>query len=96
MSIIKKTMDGNTAAAYASYPFTEVATIYPITPSSPMAEMIDERFGAVEIQVTPARSGITPHVGMEALIRIPAKVSIKKKIAKLQELDHVVFALQLK
>ncbi len=42
MSIIKKTMDGNTAAAYASYPFTEVATIYPITPSSPMAEMIDE------------------------------------------------------
>ena len=42
MSIIKKTMDGNTAAAYASYPFTEVATIYPITPSSPMAERIDE------------------------------------------------------
>jgi len=39
---IKKTMDGNTAAAYASYPFTEVATIYPITPSSVMAEMIDE------------------------------------------------------
>ena len=39
---IKKTMDGNTAAAFASYPFTEVATIYPITPSSVMAEMIDE------------------------------------------------------
>lgn len=36
------TMDGNTAAAYASYAFTEVATIYPITPSSTMAEMIDE------------------------------------------------------
>ncbi|MCO7124866.1 pyruvate:ferredoxin (flavodoxin) oxidoreductase [Sporolactobacillus shoreicorticis] len=34
----KKTMDGNTAAAYASYPFIEVAAIYPITPSSPMAE----------------------------------------------------------
>ena len=31
-----KTMDGNEAAAYVSYAFTEVATIYPITPSSPM------------------------------------------------------------
>lgn len=37
-----KTMDGNTAAAYASYAFTEVAAIYPITPSSPMAETTDE------------------------------------------------------
>ena len=37
-----KTMDGNTAAAYISYAFTEVATIYPITPSSPMAEHVDE------------------------------------------------------
>ena len=37
-----KTMDGNTAAAYASYAFTEVAAIYPITPSSPMAEITDE------------------------------------------------------
>lgn len=35
-------MDGNEAAAYASYAFTEVATIYPITPSSPMAEHVDE------------------------------------------------------
>jgi len=38
----KKTMDGNTAAAYISYAFTEVAAIYPITPSSNMAEMVDE------------------------------------------------------
>ena len=37
-----KTMDGNTAAAYISYAFTEVAAIYPITPSSPMAEHVDE------------------------------------------------------
>lgn len=36
------TMDGNQAAAYASYAFTEVAAIFPITPSSPMAEMVDE------------------------------------------------------
>ncbi|MGL4642017.1 MAG: pyruvate:ferredoxin (flavodoxin) oxidoreductase, partial [Cetobacterium sp.] len=37
-----QTMDGNQAAAYASYAFTEVAGIYPITPSSPMAEYTDE------------------------------------------------------
>lgn len=37
-----ETMDGNAAAAYASYAFTEVAAIYPITPSSPMAENVDE------------------------------------------------------
>ncbi|SKC85567.1 pyruvate:ferredoxin (flavodoxin) oxidoreductase [Maledivibacter halophilus] len=36
-----KTMDGNTAAAYVSYAFTDVAAIYPITPSSPMAEFVD-------------------------------------------------------
>lgn len=35
------TMDGNTAAAHVAYAFTEVATIYPITPSSPMAELTD-------------------------------------------------------
>ena len=37
-----KTMDGNHAAAHASYAFTDVAAIYPITPSSPMAEASDE------------------------------------------------------
>ena len=37
-----KTMDGNTAAAYTSYAFSDVAAIYPITPSSPMAEVSDE------------------------------------------------------
>lgn len=35
-------MDGNTAAAHVAYAFTEVAAIYPITPSSPMAEKVDE------------------------------------------------------
>ncbi|ALB46922.1 pyruvate:ferredoxin (flavodoxin) oxidoreductase [Clostridium beijerinckii] len=37
-----KTMDGNTAAAYMSYGFSEAAVIFPITPSSPMAEHVDE------------------------------------------------------
>ena len=37
-----KTMDGNEAAAHVSYAFTEVAAIYPITPSSPMADFVDQ------------------------------------------------------
>ena len=44
--LIKKrkleTMDGNTAAAHVSYAYTEVAAIYPITPSSPMADFVDQ------------------------------------------------------
>lgn len=39
---IKKTMDGNTAAAHVAYAFSEVSAIYPITPSSVMAEVIDK------------------------------------------------------
>ncbi|MDW5299604.1 MAG: pyruvate:ferredoxin (flavodoxin) oxidoreductase [Sedimentibacter sp.] len=42
MSKVMKTMDGNTAAAYISYAFTEVAAIFPITPSSPMPELVDD------------------------------------------------------
>ncbi|NLF80031.1 MAG: pyruvate:ferredoxin (flavodoxin) oxidoreductase, partial [Clostridia bacterium] len=42
MSKKMSTMDGNKAAAYVAYAFTEVATIFPITPSSPMAENVDE------------------------------------------------------
>ena len=39
---IKKTIDGNTAASHVAYAFSDVAAIYPITPSSPMAESADE------------------------------------------------------
>ena len=42
MPRLKKSMDGNTAAAHVAYAFTEVAGIYPITPSSPMADMVDQ------------------------------------------------------
>lgn len=42
MAKVTMTVDGNTAAAYAAYAFTEVSTIYPITPSSGMAESTDE------------------------------------------------------
>ena len=42
MAKFMKTVDGNTAAAHVAYAFTEVATIFPITPSSTMAELVDE------------------------------------------------------
>ncbi|MCR4838699.1 MAG: pyruvate:ferredoxin (flavodoxin) oxidoreductase [Eubacterium sp.] len=42
MMRVRKTMDGNTAAAHVAYAFSEVSAIYPITPSSPMAESMDE------------------------------------------------------
>ena len=41
MSRKKQSMDGNQAAAHVAYAFTEVAGIYPITPSSPMADGVD-------------------------------------------------------
>ena len=40
MSRAKQSMDGNTAAAHVAYAFTDVAAIYPITPSSPMADTV--------------------------------------------------------
>ena len=40
--MVKMTIDGNTAASHIAYAFSEVAAIYPITPSSPMAEYADE------------------------------------------------------
>ncbi len=42
MSRAKQSMDGNTAAAHVAYAFTDVAAIYPITPSSPMADIVDQ------------------------------------------------------
>ena len=41
MSKVSRAMDGNEAAAYASYAFTEVAAIYPITPSSPIGQQME-------------------------------------------------------
>ena len=39
---IKKTIDGNTAASYVAYAFSDVSAVYPITPSTPMGETADE------------------------------------------------------
>ena len=71
-------MDGNTAAAYISYAFTDVAAIYPITPSSPMAEVVDEmaakgkkkpfrskKYSVVEMQSEAGAAG-TVHGSLQA------------------------------
>lgn len=60
-----------------------------------MMKKMEKEFSGAEIQVTPPRSGTSPHVGMEALIRMPPKVSVEEKIEKLHNLEHVVFALQI-
>ena len=60
-----------------------------------IVESLTQMVGAVEIQVTAPRSGTTGNVGVEALIRLPKKVSVAKKLQKLESLDHVLFALQL-
>ena len=71
------TMDGNEAAAYVSYAFTEIAGIFPITPSSPMAEHVDawsatgkqnmfgQRVDVVEMQSEGGAAG-TVHGSLEA------------------------------
>ena len=50
-------------------------------------------FGGVELQVTPPRSGTSPHVGVEALVRIPTKSTQENELVRLEGLEGVVFAL---
>lgn len=54
---------------------------------------LENKFEAVEIQATPARSNTPGHVGIETLIHIPPKESVKKTTNELFALDHVVFVL---
>ena len=50
----KQTMDGNTAAAHVAYAYTDVAAIYPITPSSPMADSVDQWSAACLLYTSPS------------------------------------------
>lgn len=56
-------------------------------------ERIKASYDAIEIQVTPARSGTANNVGIEALIKIPRKHTIDERINDLQNIDRVVFAI---
>ena len=71
----KHSMDGNTAAAHVAYAYTEVAGIYPITPSSPMADYVDQWsaagrkniFGST-VKVVEMESDVLTRAGTEASI----------------------------
>lgn len=56
-------------------------------------EQIQSRYGATEIQVTPPRTGVSDHVGVEALIKMPRKHTVEQRIQDLQKIDGVVFAI---
>ena len=59
----------------------------------PMLEKLKADFGAIETQVTPPRSGTPPHVGVEALIRIPPKSSMEGELARIETMEGVIFTL---
>ena len=61
----------------------------------PIVALLSGKFGADEIQITPPRSGSAPHVGVEALIRIPPKTTEESKLLKLQALEHVIYAIRI-
>ena len=54
---------------------------------------IKEKYQAIEIQITPARSGTPGNVGIEALIKISPKIPADEKIKEIQAIEHVKFAL---
>ena len=60
---------------------------------SPMLDMLRTEYGLLEAQVTPARSGTAPHVGLEILVRVPQKLSTEENLKRFSELERVVFAL---
>ena len=72
--------------------YLELDSVYAVRE---MMQTLTEKFAAIEIQVTPPRSATSPHVGVEALIRIPPKTTEESKLIKLQSLDHVIYAIRL-
>ena len=61
---------------------------------APMLEMLRTEYGLLEAQVTPPRSGTSPHVGMEILVRVPQKSSTAENLKRFTNLPRVVFALR--
>ena len=61
---------------------------------APMLEMLRTEYGLMEVQVTPPRSGTSPHVGMEILVRVPQRLSTQENLKRFATLKGVVFALR--
>ncbi len=60
----------------------------------PTLELLNTEYGLMEAQVTPPRSGTSPHVGMEILVRVPQKSSTAENLKRFTNLPRVVFALR--
>ena len=60
----------------------------------PTLEMLRTEYGLLEAQVTPSRSGIQPHVGMEILVSVPQKLSTREYLNRFSDIPRVVFALR--
>ena len=61
---------------------------------SPLLDMLRSEYGLMEAQVTPPRSGTSPHVGVEILVRVPQKLSTEENLKRFSSLERVVFALR--
>ena len=59
-----------------------------------MLTLLRNEYGLMEVQVTPPRSGHHPHVGMEILVRVPQKLSIRENLERFTALEGVIFALR--
>lgn len=71
--------------------YLEISDINAVKPT---LSALKEKFDAIECQVTPPRSGTSPHVGVEALIRVPPKVTVEENLKRLEQLENVIFTLQ--
>ncbi len=60
----------------------------------PMLELLRTEYGLLEVQVTPPRSGTSPHVGMEVLVRVPQRMTVQENLLRFEALDRVVFVLR--
>jgi pyruvate-ferredoxin/flavodoxin oxidoreductase len=71
------TCDGNEAAAHISYMFTEVAAIYPITPSSPMAEHVDEWAAAKDERTSSAKRSWCRKCNLKVVLQVQFTVLLQ-------------------
>ncbi len=60
----------------------------------PTLDNLKSAYGLLEVQITPPRSGTSPHVGMEVLVRVPPKMTVEENLARFEALPEVVFVLR--
>ena len=88
----KQSMDGNTAAAHVAYAYTEVAGIYPITPSSPMADTVDQWSAAGQKNIFGSKVKV---VEMESEAGAAGTVPCRQSSSRLTPPPHVPYTVPL-